>query len=370
MRASPAFVLRSFGELAPEEREALADLASEGDYYGVLLPRDPASGLSAKALDLQAARLLGALSEPLDPSVPPPGPERLIAALVLDGVLEIESPAGFVSGPNAHPLIFGDGAGPKPNGEGGRLTRLSWEGLGYALALPLDDTRALAGRLYAYNTFPDHPRWRARLGLRDAVEAILGIDGGGPLATRLEASYAAQTFGGWFSWMLSEEKPKTLHHKLYVSPHPEATAAVFRIAAETFCDCRVPAFKVGCEIRGLLRPDKIVAHVKDFEGIKRLARELAPRLAGYRAQGVPFTAELAGDGMLSWGVDPEFEAALVKWRGLESWRLRLCNQLAASLLQARRDPTAAVDPRRFAVDRLALDGVDAATWTPVATRDA
>jgi hypothetical protein len=94
---------------------------------------------------------------------------------------------------------------------------------------------------------------------------------------------------------------------------------------------------------------------------------MTARLAGVAAQGVPFTSEIGGDGLLSWGMDPPQTAAR-SWNGRLSWRLWLTHRLARALISACRSPeSSTAEPWRFALERLRLEGVDTATWTPAAS---
>ena len=102
-----------------------------------------------------------------------------------------------------------------------------------------------------------------------------------------------------------------------------------------------------------------------FERLAEAARAVESRLGGVAAQGVPFTSEIAGDGLLSWGMDPpatERDA----WGGRESWRLWLTHRLARALLAAR-SAGEGIEPWRFALERLRLEGVDTGSWTPAAS---
>jgi len=135
----------------------------------------------------------------------------------------------------------------------------------------------------------------------------------------------------------------------------------------------VGQWKIGADLAGLLRPDKIVAYFPDFDALARAAQILCERLDGLPAHGVPFTAEIGGGGLLSWGMDPPRDEAL-PWSGPESWRIWLANRLARALLDARAQTgTVETDPAplnpplapwRFAVERLRLEGVDTDSWTP------
>jgi len=97
------------------------------------------------------------------------------------------------------------------------------------------------------------------------------------------------------------------------------------------------------------------------------ARQLARELGLVPAHGVPFTAEVAGEGLLSWGLDPPASEHLIEWQERESWRLWLTNRLANAILLARQDPERTIEPSLFALERLRLEGVDTTTWTPSET---
>jgi hypothetical protein len=114
-------------------------------------------------------------------------------------------------------------------------------------------------------------------------------------------------------------------------------------------------------VYGVLRPDKLVAYFATLDAVERAAAALAPRLRGIDAHGVPFTTALTSDGLLSWGCDPpSLSAAPAR----ESWRLWVTNRLADALMRAKVNPHAGVAPERFALARIALDGVDPDSWAP------
>jgi hypothetical protein len=122
-------------------------------------------------------------------------------------------------------------------------------------------------------------------------------------------------------------------------------------------------FKVGPDARGLLRPDKVVVYAADARELAGIAAALEDELAGVPAHGVPFTAELAGGGLLSWGGDPAPDAGPVGGDA-ESWRLSVARRLAEALHTARRAPARRLRALDFALARLALDGVDIRSFAP------
>lgn len=123
-------------------------------------------------------------------------------------------------------------------------------------------------------------------------------------------------------------------------------------------------WKVGRDVYGLLRPDKIVVYFREFADLQETGASILEKLERCPAHGVPFTAELAGEGLLSWGIDPPMEKHSVPWLERESWRLRICNRLATALLLAKASTRSGISAQRFAMDRLRLEGIDTETWTP------
>jgi hypothetical protein len=368
LRANPLYELVLYDRLPADERQAVADLAKTPGFYGILKPQE-GCGLGIKSVDRDTALLFLTLREP--------GPlpayvraalgeaaARTVTRLVADGVLEIDSGGAFVSGVAAASLFAGtDG---RKDGEG-RLARLSRAALRYGQTLALDDPVHLSWRLYSYNHYPLTPRWKRLLPSSAATERFLGIAAGETCRKLLERSWMATGSAPWLSWRArtwgvaaagSFGEPTW---KLYVSPLAETLADGFGAVLEALTVGRATHFKVGADAAGLLRPDKIVAYFPSFERLAEAAEVVTQRLAGVAVQGVPFTSEIGGEGLVSWGVDPGKEKAV--WGGGESWRLWLTHRLARALLSARA-AAAGVEPWRFAIDRLRLEGVDTDTWTP------
>ncbi len=385
-RANPRYELVLWDRLAPEERRALARLPDDPDFYGVLRPREGAAGLltgsltgmTVKAVDRETALLFLTLREPgalpvYVRTVLAEATGRTVARLVADGILEIERDGAFVGGPAALSLGLNTGD-VRASGEG-RLARLSVAALQYGQALAIDDPLRLSFRLYGYNRRPLTPRWQRTLASADAVQAHLGIAPGGVHRPLLDRAWRASSPSeAWLSWRsrssragesTSAEQGATW--KLYVSPAPEALAASFGAVLEALAAGKAAQFKIGAGAAGLLRPDKIVAYFPDFERLAAAAEAVSSRLAGVPAQGVPFTSEIGGDGLLSWGMDPP-AAERSAWGGRESWRLWLTHRLARALLMARAAATPATpEPWRFALERVRLEGVDTESWTPAAS---
>jgi len=373
-RANPAYRLVLFDRLPPEQREPLKDLTKDPDFYGVLVPGE-GSARKIKSVCRETALLLYTLQQP--GSLPEyvraaRGDEcnQAVAELVLDEVLEIHREGRFVCGSEAFDLIYGE---RESAGAQGTLPRLAQDALEYAQRLDIDDSGKLSARLYFYNRAPLTPSWKCRFPTSDAVAAHLGIDSGGATRRILEGGWRrtkpSSQFDGWFHWQSRMEKHEAevrQSYKLYVSPRPELTGDAFRCVAEILADSPAFHFKVGYDAAGLLRPDKIVIYFLNFEALRQTADLIARRLEGCAAQGVPFTAALEGDALLSWGADPLPGIGMLSWQERESWRLWITNRLATSLLVAKSASNGGLEPWQFALERLRLDNVDTDTWTPLA----
>jgi hypothetical protein len=373
-RASPLYELVPFERLTAAERQSLAAIAAEieeeAGAYGLLRPRTAASGLGVKSADRDTALLFLTLREPLPAYVRRAFGDaglRAVARLVADGVLEVDGGDGFVSGAAALPWLTAN----REKAAGGRLAALSLAALRYAHALAVDDPLALAGRLYGYNAVPLTPRWHRLLGSDEATDSWLGIEPGGPNRRRLERHWETlPPSSAWRHWTARAPARSSSSGaagsasptwKLYVSPLPAALPESFGAILNALTAARPSQFKVGARAEGLLRPDKIVAYFDSFERLAEGVAAVGERLHGVPVQGVPFTAEIGGDGLVSWGVDPP-AGERSPWGGRESWRFWLARRLARALLAARSETGA--EPWRFALERLRLEGIDTDSWTP------
>jgi hypothetical protein len=282
--------------------------------------------------------------------------DSVIGRMVLDGILEIEVSGAMLSGPAALELVVDERAPAKSEGV---LAALSRRALHYAERLDTLKPAALSARLYAYNHIPASARWRRLLRDESAVEAHLGIRGGYP---------ARMSAHGWIVWQsprFARYPNEAATYKLYVSPACIELRAAFAATAQAVSRSASFCWKAGGTVYGLLRPDKIVIYFQELDDVRETAAYLAEQLEGCPAQGVPFTAELGAGALLSWGVDPPAEEESVPWLERESWRLRVCNRLAAALALAKTSQATGVSPSRFAVERLRLEGIDTDTWSPM-----
>ena len=128
----------------------------------------------------------------------------------------------------------------------------------------------------------------------------------------------------------------------------------------------VTGFKVGRTVDGIARPDKMVAYFSSLEELYEGAHRVRGEAGDCRPHGVPFTAGVTDDGLLSWAIDPPHRSTDRAPRS--SWRTWVTMRLAEYLLDARvgaaSDGPDAGEAWQVALARLSLDGVDTASWVP------
>ena len=373
-RANPRYELVPVDRLTDRERGLLGDLIDD-DLYGVLRPAKD-SRLEPRSCSPDTALLFFTLGEP--GALPAfarrnlgAEADRILARLVVDGVLEVATDEGFRSGSAAAGLVF-----PSPSGAGqGRIAELSTAALRYGQALVALPTEVLAGRLYFYGQRPVSPALRRRLPDVWAVDEYAGIAPDGPVGRTLAAAGWTErqpgAGGGRASWRFWAPRSSRREagppgqadalYKLYVSPTldamPETGAAV---AGSLATSPGVRGFKVARDVVGLCRTDKIVVYFDRLDDLRHGASQVVEELAGTPAQGVPFVAAITLDGLVSWGADPPSNRAAPT-----SWRAWVVERLAEYLQAAGQGGDAGeVEPWRFALERLRLAGVDTDTWVP------
>lgn len=368
LRASPHYEMVALEQLSSAERERLGGLEDDPEFYGVLRP---AAGLpsTSKAAGLAVARLLERLRRPtvLSSAAEFGFEPAHIAGMVMDGVVEVEAGGRFVSGPDAADELLDCADLTIPHS---RLARLSFEAVRFAAAADIDDLDRLAAWLYRFNVVPVTPRWNREILDASAAMCFLGVEGNPRLRQRLAAAWRRQRGGvseGWLAWVRrgSVRSAVVPRFKMYVSPLVEALPETFEAVVIALCSSEATHFKVGSNAEGLLRPDKLVAYFPGLGELREASRDLAELLTGLPAQGVPFTAELVADGLLSWGVDPPRTEQQRQERRGDSWRSWIVYRLAAALLQTKGSSSSAVSPWRFALERLRLHGIDIDRWIPV-----
>lgn len=238
------------------------------------------------------------------------------------------------------------------------------DALVFAASLDSEDVQFVARRLYTYNTVPRPRALAQRFASRAEVSAFLGISPRAAWRRRIAGAFREDPGGirrgPWRLWLNRVNDRRALRHKIYVSPQPLSAPWVLAVVASTCSDLDVPAFKVGADLDGLLRPDKIVVYVPDAAAVGAVGAELRARLRGVEAQGVPFTSPLGDTGLLSCAVDPLRGPAGAPGRAW-SWRTDVAWRLAESITGSRGQGDVA-SRVEAALARLRADGIDPVGW--------
>ena len=376
-RPGSMYHLVEWNQLNPEERKTLTGLYDEVDVYGIFQPAFTSPALTAKVAYREVALLYLHLqqSDLLPRYLIASGEQRLhetIVQLVLDSILEIEFNGDFVSGPAAVKAIFGNGffeSSVIPD----RLSKLSMEGIQYAWTLRNPDARSIANKLYSFNTTPWDASARSDFYATYTVKKFLFPDSDISLNQLLNEQWNFLNANGkkaWLSWIRPtvnqslSTQPGDFNFKLYISPIIKDLPEVFRLTVPIISSSPAFSFKVGGELPGLLRPDKMVVYFENKEALKETAAILEKELAGYSAQGVPFTSQLDKTGLLSWGSDPPESDVLTLIEG-GSWRTKVTDQLALAIIRAKADRLDRQQAIHFIQAKLSAAGINTVDWTPM-----
>jgi hypothetical protein len=294
-----------------------------------------------------------------------------VTAVVPDKVLEGEQAQRFASETDAMVRCRGYPDDVAPQSTTARLSRAA---LQYAQSLDESDASVVARRLYSYNSRPLSPWWARKLYSPEAVMEYLQMTMGA--AGVLLQRYWHQTVPtsdahGWRFFVPRDAggDGSTDHgpeYKLYVSPDCVAMPWAFPATVATLARVGAPPFKVGRDVYGMLRPDKLVIYVRGYDELCETAERLRCALDGIAVHGVPFTAEIAGDGLLSWGIDPPWGFIETHDGTQASWREWVATRLAHHLSLAKLSTAGSVESWRLAADRVRALGVDINTWAPSA----
>lgn len=377
-RANPAYRLTSLDRFSVNRQEIFKELTAEPEFHSLLIPRRQ-NGLTIKAIDQNTALLYNTLKKAaILPSylgnILGADLNKTVLHLVFENILQVRIKNVFVSGIS----VFGELQTEIRHNSGeitdSKITSLSIEALKYAQALEINDIPELAARLYLYNFQPLTPFWKKQFPTPESLDEFLGIAPGGKLQALLDEYEAgsANSMSGqyWTSWRLlrSESKNDALIYKLYVSPDHKILRDTLPFIFESFVRNKVICFKLGKNLRGILRPDKIIAYFENFEKLQITAEQLNSELAGQPTQGVPFTTAISADGLLSWAIDPSKSQKIFKWEQEDSWRTWIAKRLAAAIIEAKFNRQATkTEPWQSALESLRIQGIDVQNWLPAKT---
>lgn len=291
-----------------------------------------------------------------------PLPEQLpslIRRLVLDGALHLRRGREFVTGFEASFLL--------PDPTDASQSTISTRAMAYGASLPPSDVPSLAARLYGFNRLPITSRWRQAFGSPYDVLNYLGLSPSSPIRRSLERGWAlvdSDPDSAWIRWRRRGHQGTDDDHlfKIYVSLQLTNLPAELPVVVDTLMSTPVSSFKFGADADSLLRPDNLVLYCRSMADLRTIVARLVARVRTTGAQGVPFSSPARQDHAVSWGIDPPVQ--FCQTRG-ESWRSWIALRVAEYLACAARTGAGADAQRvRFALGRLALDGVDVTHWRP------
>jgi hypothetical protein len=359
LRANPSYRAVAWNRLSPEAGQASA---RDEESYGVLIPRD-GGDLPLVAIDRDTALLFLSLQE----AGPAPDfmfamdegeADRILRRLLFDSVLELEQTDRFVSGVEAYVSL-----GIEWQARSGGLARLSIDALRYGAALAEADVTTLAYKLYSYNRRPKSSARRRLLPDRAACLAFLRLGSDLDARNAIDALWSrSEDNSPWLVFRRRQLQRKRVEQsfKLYVGvAFEELPDCLPSLVRELGCS-EALQFKIGADLDGLLRPDKLIAYFPSKDALLTAAQALQPVVAKLTVHAVPFSAEIAGAGTLSWGIDPTNASDANRL----SWRQWICEKLADALTSARGRVAGDVTPWQFALERLRVEGIDTNTFMP------
>ncbi|HRI19743.1 MAG TPA: hypothetical protein PLA68_02260, partial [Panacibacter sp.] len=325
-RANPGYLLAESGNLNRPEQEALAGLLKDPEIFGVFKPQDQATQTSYKLAYKEVALLFYFLQQPgslplyfkstFDDDV-----NTTLAKLIMEGIFEIEHCGKYVSGTAAQDALYKKEIISHSNFSPGAVHHSS-KAIQYALHLNNLDTRSIASRLYCYNTAPMMTQENNLFAKPADVENFLAIGKNDPFAWEISKYWNKHSPTEKYKWIAWNRKGNFKNYasgnevyKIYISPVLTAFPEVFMKSVRVLNKSKAFSFKTGMDRHGLLRPDKFVVYFYSHADLMQAAALLKKELKGYQAQGVPFTAQLDDDGMLSWGIDPAGKDVLENFEG-------------------------------------------------------
>jgi hypothetical protein len=273
LRPGASYTLVEWHHLNIGEQQMLSGLYDEAEVYGIFRPSAGVHHLTQKVAYKEVALLYlhlvhtNILPRYLCINVESELHET-IAQLVLDGILEMEDEGDFISGIRAVKAIFGETIGARSTIPS-RLSTLSTQAIQYAFLLRNLNKRPLSYRLYTFNTMPWDEFARSKFHSGYSVKEFLLSSAECNIDSLLHEYWKFDNLSEekyWLSWWrpaaernysIAADKPT---FKLYLSPVISDLPNVFQDAIPVLTASAAFSFKVGSTVRGLLRPDKMVAY--------------------------------------------------------------------------------------------------------------
>ena len=370
-RAANLYRLKEWNQLDSHQKESLSHLQDESEVYGVFQPVIPSQNVFNKVAYREIALLYFHLqhANKLPHYLIFSGEQKInetIAAMLLDGIIEIEWAGKFVSGPHALPAIYDDDVMSETHLRT-YLSRLSYKAIYYAWMLNDADERSIASRLYTFNTVPWDTSMKTTFLKKNSVQEFLfsGTDDNA-INTLTERWHSTITEKNeWLSWSRKMpenfiDDPSQGIFKLYISPVVNDLPGVLLKSVPIIDASDAVSFKIGNTLPGLLRPDKMVVYFYSKESLFKTAGTLIDVLKHYAAQGVPFSVQLDDNGLLSWGEDPPEGQQNLDG----SWRTVISDKLAALLAQAKENKLSWDRTIAYIEATMQSKGIDIRNWDP------
>ncbi|AIE83718.1 hypothetical protein [Fimbriimonas ginsengisoli] len=309
-----------------------------------------------------------------------------VGNLLLAGILDVECNGEFVTGLRAIRLLEAGIQGKsRPESRTAAISDAALD-YGYRFLQAASHapsraglTRSVIQRLYQYNAVPPSRTSRALLSTEESVLSFLNIDKNEPVisspSSRSWTFHPAERGGWWHHWQpgrtenarnaIDTLRDRTWEGdaKLYISPVVADLPRVLSASLPIVMGSDAVGMKIGASMPGLLRPDKMVVYFANAADLLDTAAVLAKGLGTAEAQGVPFTADLTGDGLLSWGSDTPADESAGR-RTSSSWRVWVSEVLGNALVTASKRDLSLAEARDFAKAKAEFAGIDASLWRP------
>lgn len=370
-RSNHNYDLIPYEKLDEKNKRIFSKLSENSDFYGILVPKKDNTSLSIKAVCHNTARLYQTLVLPgkIPEDIELANGMEKIEALIFDNIIEIKSDKtdNFVSGINAYDNIdFEESTNKK-----GALYNISKDALLYGQELEINEKHILASRLYFYNRQPLTPSLSEVFLSSKKVMEYFFMDEYGHNYNLTRKNWRPIKIKGefgkaWASFESLSEEPvsdNNVTYKLYLSTNVDSLKKDLTNILKILSSSKAFHLKIGKRITEMLRPDNFMIYFKNKDELMTTADNLKAVLSDTVPIGVPFTAEIFNDGLLSWGIDPPNNYKKSFLLRQESWRSWICGQLASSIIDAKKEKNS-LESWRFATKKLRLMGIDTERWIP------
>lgn len=381
-RLNPIFEIIPVEELTEKQRTGFRRILSGKNIHSLLHAPGKAE-FSVKALNQPLAEFLENLREPQrvkdllvkfreesDKEI-----RQLLIQLILDGVLEVESNGGYLSGIEALNKVISPAAHTAARDESRNKTfthEISKRALEFTLLSVYKHPRDLAWILYNFNRLPMNRARRLRLPDEESVSRFLDLDEDGcwqgmseqiqPIAAERddEGNYKP-FFQVWRSWRIGQKRKgkEAAGYKVYLCPMPEDVPAVFKLVRENVAGTGAHAMKTARVASALLRCDKLIVYFRSISEALEFVEGLRKGTSSFRGQGIPFSYQVNRESpMISIGVDPPGKFGIDN-----SWRRYVTDKLALAIQGCHREK--ADSPLEYIRTNMRIFGVDIDEWRPV-----